>query len=104
MKILLSDREGLTAYLRFRAEHHQRIRHSNFIERTLGETRRRAKVIGRFPGETSCISIVWAVLDRASRGWRGLTMTPAGLRLLQDLRRSPAPPAPAPPHSHAPDQ
>jgi hypothetical protein len=70
------------------AEHHQRIRHSNFIERTFGETRRGAKVIGRFPGETSCISIVWAVLDRASRGWRGLTMTPTGLRLLQDLRRS----------------
>jgi putative transposase len=31
---------------------------------------------------------VWAVLDRASRGWRGLAMTPGGLRLLQDLRRS----------------
>ena len=88
MKILLTDREGLTAYLRFPAEHHHRIRHSNFIERTFGETRRRAKVIGRFPGETSCISITWAVLDRASRGWRGLTMTPAGLRQLQDLRRS----------------
>jgi len=28
------------------------------------------------------------VLDRASRGWRGLTMTSDGLRLLQDLRRS----------------
>ncbi len=56
-------------------EHHHRIRHSNFIERTFGETRRRAKFIGRFPGETSCISIVWAMLDRASRGWRGLTMT-----------------------------
>jgi hypothetical protein len=26
------------------------------------------------------------VLDRASRGWRGLTMTPKDLRLLQDLR------------------
>ena len=25
---------------------------------------------------------------RASRGWRGLTMTSDGLRLLQDLRRS----------------
>ena len=81
-------RAGLTAYLRFPPEHHQRIRHSNFIERTFGETRRRAKVIGRFPGETSCVSLVWAVLDRASRGWRGLTMTAAGLRLLQDLRRS----------------
>jgi len=88
MKCLLADREGLTAYLRFPAEHHRRIRHSNFIERTFGETRRRTKVIGRLPGETSCLSLVWAVLDRASRGWRGLTMTADGLRLLQDLRRS----------------
>jgi len=44
-------------------------------------------VIGRLPGETSCLSLVWAVLDRASRGWRGLTMTPKALRRLQDLRR-----------------
>jgi putative transposase len=88
VKILLTDREGLTAYLRFPAEHHNRIRHSNFIERTFGETRRRTKVIGRLPGETSCLTLVWAVLDRASRGWRGLTMTSDGLRLLQDLRRS----------------
>ena len=34
MKCLLADREGLTAYLRFPAEHHPRVRHSNFIERT----------------------------------------------------------------------
>jgi putative transposase len=34
MKCLLADRSGLTAYLRFPAEHHHRIRHSNFIERT----------------------------------------------------------------------
>ncbi len=88
VKILLTDREGLTAYLRFPAEHHNRIRHSNFIERTFGETRRRTKVIGRLPGETSCLTLVWAVLDRASAGWRGFTMTSDGLRLLQDLRRS----------------
>jgi putative transposase len=88
MKCLATDREGLTAYLRFPAEHHPRIRHSNFIERTFGETRRRTKVIGRLPGETSCLSLVWAVLDRASAGWRGLAMTSDGLRLLQDLRRS----------------
>ena len=88
MKCLTTDREGLTAYLRFPAEHHHRIRHSNFIERTFGETRRRTKVIGRLPGETSCLTLVWAVLDRASRGWRGLTMTSDGLRLLQDVRRS----------------
>jgi transposase-like protein len=88
MKCLTTDREGLTAYLRFPADHHKRIRHSNFIERTFGETRRRVKVIGRLPGESSCLTLVWAVLDRASAGWRGLSMTPDGLRLLQDLRNS----------------
>jgi putative transposase len=88
MKALTTDREGLTAYLRFPAEHHKRIRHSNFIERTFGETRRRTKVIGRLPGETSCLTLAWAVLDRASAGWRGVNMTSDGLRLLQDLRRS----------------
>ncbi len=87
-RCLLSDCEQLTSYLRFPAEHHKRIRHSNFIERTFGETRRRVKVIGRLPGEASCLNLVWAVLDRASRGWRGLTTTSHGTRQLQDLRRS----------------
>jgi putative transposase len=88
VECLLAGRENLTVYLRFPREHWTRIRHSNFIERTFGETRRRVKVIGRLPGEHSCLRLVWAVLDRASTGWRGFTMTPAGLRLLQDLRRS----------------
>jgi putative transposase len=85
---LLADRASLTVYLRFPREHWNRARHSTFLERTFGETRRRVKVIGRLPGEHSCLSLVWAVLDRASAGWRGFTMTPAGLRLLQDLRRT----------------
>ncbi|MCV7147947.1 transposase [Mycobacterium riyadhense] len=90
----------------FPPELHHRIRHSNFIERTFGETRRRAKVIGHFPAETSCIGIAWAVLDRASRGWRGLTMAPAGLRQLQDLRcnllhpTTTTPPDPGPREQH----
>jgi putative transposase len=44
-------------------------------------------VIGRLPGEQSCLSLVWAVLDRASHGWRGVDMNPRAVRLLQDLRR-----------------
>ena len=86
VKCLLTDRDQLTSYLRFPVEHHRRIRHSNFIERTFGETRRRVKVIGRLPGEASCLNLVWAVLDRASRGWRGMTMAPTGTRLLNDIR------------------
>jgi putative transposase len=79
--------DALLVHLLFPVEHRKRIRHSNLIERTFGETRRRVKVIGRLPGEQSCLSLVWAVLDRASKGWRGLTMTPRALRRLQDLRR-----------------
>jgi putative transposase len=79
--------DALLAHLLFPAEHRKRIRHSNLIERTFGESRRRVKVIGRLPGEQSCLSLVWAVLDRASKGWRGLAMTPKALRRLQDLRR-----------------
>ncbi|MGO9695082.1 MAG: transposase, partial [Mycobacterium sp.] len=77
---------SLTVHLRFPREHWKRIRHSNFIERTFGESRRRVKVIGRLPGEATCLSLVWAVLDRASRGWRGVTQTSATIRQLQDLR------------------
>ncbi len=85
-KCLLDDRQALTAHLRFPAEHWRRIRHTNLIERTFGETRRRVKVIGRLPGEASCLTLVWAVLDRASQGWRGLTYTPAIARHLAGLR------------------
>lgn len=87
VECLEDDFEHLITYLRFPAEHHGRIRHSNFIERTFGETRRRVKVIGRLPGERSCLSLVWAVLDRASRGWRGVQQTIPSIRLLAELRR-----------------
>ncbi len=83
---LEDDLVHLTTYLRFPKEHWARIRHSNFIERTFGETRRRVKVMGRLPGKRSCLSLVWAVLDRASRGWRGVEMTPKVVRELQLLR------------------
>jgi transposase-like protein len=89
----LNDDFGhLTTYLRFPAEHWGRIRHSNFIERTFGESRRRVKVIGRLPGERTCLSLVWAVLDRAGRGWRGVNQTIPSIRLLAEIRRELFPP------------
>jgi transposase-like protein len=84
---LTEDFSSLTTYLHFPIEHRERIRHTNLLERTFGESRRRVKVIGRLPGEYSCLSLVWAVLDRSSIGWRGLEMTSTGVRRLQDLRR-----------------
>jgi putative transposase len=89
---LLSDLSSLTAHLHFPAEHRERVRHTNLLERTFGESGRRVKVIGRLPGEQSCLGLVWAVLDRASVGWRGIDTSVAGIRRLQDLRRQLMPP------------
>src|SRR3954469_25439984 len=36
---------------------------TNLLERSLGEVKRRTQVMGRFPGEDSCLTLVWAVLD-----------------------------------------
>jgi len=83
----VADCESLTVHLHFPADHWKRCRHTNFIERSFGETRRRTKAIGRLSGEHSCVALVFAMLDRYSRGWRGMTMTPRALRRLQDLRR-----------------
>jgi putative transposase len=44
-------------------------------------------VIGRFPGETSALSLVWAVLELSSRGWRGVVMSPKTVAEIERLRR-----------------
>jgi putative transposase len=83
--------DQLVAHLRFPAEHRKRTRSTNLLERTFVEVRRRTKIIGRFPGETSALSLIWAVLELASRGWRGITMTPRAVAQIERLRRGRAP-------------
>jgi transposase-like protein len=60
---LADDLEALCVHLDYPLKHRRRWRSTNLLERSLGEVRRRTKVIGRFPGESSCLSLCWAVLD-----------------------------------------
>jgi transposase-like protein len=62
-KCLNDDLDALVVHLRYPIRHRRRWRSTNLLERSLGEVKRRTKVIGRFPGETSCLTLVWAVLD-----------------------------------------
>jgi len=87
MSVVERDAAELVTHLRFPSEHRKRIRSTNLLERTFVEVRRRTKVIGRFPGETSALSLVWAVLELTSRGWRGITMTPRAVAEIERLRR-----------------
>jgi putative transposase len=87
MAVIERDLDAMVAHLRWPSEHRKRIRTTNLLERTFVEVRRRTKVIGRFPGETSALSLIWAVLELSSRGWRGVVMTPKTVAEIERLRR-----------------
>jgi transposase-like protein len=92
MECLEQDLAECVTCLLFPREHWKRIRTTNLLERTFGESRRRTKVIPRFPGEHACLRLVFATLITASKKWRGVQMTPKILRALDKLRvEAPAP-------------
>jgi len=86
--VIERDLDPLVCHLRFPAEHRKRIRSTNLLERSFVEVRRRTKVIGRFPGETSALCLIWAVLELSSRGWRGVVMTPRAVAEIERIRRT----------------
>lgn len=69
---LADDVAALTVHLAYPLRLRRRLRSTNLLERSLEEVRRRTKVIGRFPGETSCLTLAWAVLDLVIAGGHGL--------------------------------
>jgi transposase-like protein len=72
---LADDLPALTVHLRYPLRLRKRLRSTNLLERSLEEVRRRTKVIGRFPGETSCLTMAWAVMDLVIAGAHGLGLT-----------------------------
>ena len=72
---LADDLLALTVHLAYPLRLRKRLRSTNLLERSLEEVRRRTKVIGRFPGETSCLTMAWAVMDLVIAGGRGLGLT-----------------------------
>lgn len=64
-------------YLGYPGTHHARIRSTNMLERLFKEVKRRTKVIGVFPNETSATSLATEITLRSSEEWalkRYLTM------------------------------
>jgi transposase-like protein len=86
-RCLADDLDALVVHLRYPARHRRRWRSTNLLERSLGEVKRRTKVIGRFPGETSCLALVWAVLDlyitHATNGIKFTQLEPQHLKRMR---------------------
>ena len=86
-RCLADDLDALVVHLRYPTRHRRRWRSTNLLERSLGEVKRRTKVIGRFPGETSCLTLVWAVLDLyISHATNGIKFTQLERQHLKRLR------------------
>jgi len=83
---LAEDLPALCGHLKYLPRLRKRFRSSNLLERSLEEVRRRTKVIGRFPGETSRLSLCWAVLDLFIGGARGLGLTDLEYRQVVQLK------------------
>lgn len=68
--------EALT-YLSYPGSHHPRIRTTNMLERLFREVKRRTRVVGVFPNETSAATLATEIALRSSEEWalkRYLTM------------------------------
>ena len=89
-RCLADDLDALVVHLRYPTRHRRRWRSTNLLERSLGEVKRRTKVIGRFPGETSCLTLVWAVLDLyISHATNGIKFTELERQRLKSIRYQP---------------
>jgi hypothetical protein len=83
---LAEDLPALCVHLRYLPRLRKRFRSSNLLERSLEEVRRRTKVIRRFPGETSCLSLCWAVMDLVIAGAHGPGLTDVEAQQLANIR------------------
>jgi putative transposase len=69
--------EDALTYLSFPGSHHARIRTTNLLERLFKEVKRRTRVVGVFPNETSASTLATEIALRSSEEWalrRYLTM------------------------------
>ena len=57
------------------------------IERAFREVRRRMNVVGRFPGEASALTLIWATLEQDRLKWRGVRMHEDILRAVAQVRK-----------------
>jgi len=56
-------------YLRFLGSHHARIRTTNVLERLFQKVKRRTRVAGLFPNETSASTLAPEIMLRSSEEW-----------------------------------
>ena len=69
VSILEAGIEDALTHLRYPGSHHARLRTTNMLERLFREVKRRTKVVGVFPNETSAGTLATEIVLRSSEQW-----------------------------------
>ncbi len=79
--------ECLTFY-RFPERHWKHIRTSNVIERAFKEVKRRTRVVGRFPNETSALVMVFSLLEGERLKWQKIGMRAEDIAWIEEASKA----------------
>jgi len=87
-EVLTDKLEECLTFYRFPERHWKHIRTSNVLERSFKEVKRRTRVVGRFPTETSALMMVFGVLEENRLNWQKVRMRVEDIAWIEEASRA----------------
>jgi putative transposase len=87
-EVLAKHLEECLTFYRFPERHWKHIRTSNVIERSFKEVKRRTRVVGRFPNETSALVMVFSLLEEERMKWQKVGMKAEDIAWIEETSRA----------------
>jgi len=85
---LASHLEECLTFYHFPERHWKHIRTSNVIERAFKEVKRRTRVVGRFPNETSALTMVFSLLEEEKVKWQKVGMRAEDIAWIEEASKA----------------
>jgi putative transposase len=87
-EVLTDKLEECLTFYRFPERHWKHIRTSNVLERSFKEVKRRTKVVGRFPTETSALIMVFGILEENRLQWQKVRMKAEDIAWIEEASKA----------------
>jgi putative transposase len=87
-EVLAKHLEECLTFYRFPERHWKHIRTSNVIERSFKEVKRRTRVVGRFPNETSALVMVFSLLEEERMKWQKVGMRAEDIAWIEEASKA----------------
>ena len=87
-EVLAKHLEECLTFYRFPERPWKHIRTSNVIERSFKEVKRRTRVVGRFPDETSALVLVFSLLEEERMKWQKVGMRAEDIAWIEEASKA----------------